>query len=85
MGDISNIWMNDVVAMLQQLQQENSNLQNAMEQFQVAQAPIHVPAPATNPVPQAPKESRVSLSEKFQGDRTKLRDFVNQIRLVFRL
>jgi hypothetical protein len=70
---------------VQQLQQENANLRNAMEQLQVAQAPIHVPAPAANPVPQTPKEPRVSLPEKFDGDRTKLRDFVNQIRLVFRL
>jgi hypothetical protein len=65
--------MHDVVAMLQQLQQENANLQNAMEHLQVAHAPVHVP------VPQAPKEPRVSLPEKFDGDRTKLRDFVNQV------
>jgi hypothetical protein len=71
--------MHDVVVMFQQLQQENANLRNAMEQLQVAQAPIHVL------VPQAPKEPRVSLPEKFDGDRTKLRDFVNQVRLVFRL
>jgi hypothetical protein len=50
-----------------------------MEQFQVAHAPVHVP------VPQAPKEPWVSLPEKFDKDRTKLRDFVNQVRLVFRL
>ncbi len=56
-----------------------------MEQLQVARAPIHVPASIANPVPQAPKEPRVSLLEKFDGDRTKLRDFVNQVRLVFRL
>jgi hypothetical protein len=31
MGDVSNIQMHDVVAMLQQLQQENANLRNAME------------------------------------------------------
>jgi hypothetical protein len=79
MGDASNIQMHDVVAMLQQLQQENANLRNAMEQLQVAHTPVHVP------VPQAPKELRVSLQEKFDGDRTKLRDFVNQVRLVFRL
>jgi hypothetical protein len=69
--------------MLQQLQQENANLRNAMEQLQVACAPIHVPTPAANRVPQAPKEPRVSLLEKFDGDCTKLRDFVNQVRLVF--
>jgi hypothetical protein len=78
MGDASNIQMHDVVAMLQQLQQENANLRNAMEQLQVAHPPVHVP------VPQVPKEPRVSLQEKFDGDRTKLRDFVNQVRLVFR-
>jgi hypothetical protein len=43
MGDASNIRMHDVVAMLQQLQQENANLRNAMEQLQVAHAPVHVP------------------------------------------
>ena len=88
MGDVSNLPMHEVVAVLQQLQQENASLRNAMEQLQVAHAPIQVPAPAPNPVPQAaqaPKEPRVSLPEKFNGDRTKLRDFVNQIRLVFRL
>jgi hypothetical protein len=36
MGDASNIQMHNVVAMLQQLQQENANLRNAMEQLQVA-------------------------------------------------
>jgi hypothetical protein len=56
MGDASNIQMHDVVAMLQQLQQENANLRNAMEQLQVAHALVHVPAPAANLVPQAPKE-----------------------------
>jgi hypothetical protein len=85
MGDTSNIQMHDAVAMLQQLQQENANLRNTMEQLQVARAPVHVPASIANPVPQAPKEPRVSLPEKFDGDRTKLRDFVNQVRLVFRL
>ncbi len=54
-----------------------------MEQFQVARTPVHVPAPVANPVPQAPKESRISLPEKFDGDHTKLQDFVNQVRLVF--
>ena len=60
-------------------------MRHAMEQLQVTHAPIHVPAPIADPVPQTPKEPRVSLPEKFDGDRTKLRDFVNQIRLVFRL
>ncbi len=69
--------MHDVVAMLQQLRQENANLRNAMEQLQVAHTLVHVP------VPQAPKEPRVSLPEKFDGDRTKLQDFVKQVRLVF--
>jgi hypothetical protein len=51
MGDASNIQMHDVVAMLQQLQQENANLRNTMEQLQVARVLVHVPALATNPVP----------------------------------
>ncbi len=85
MGDASNIQMHDLVAMLQQLQQENANLRNAMEQLQVARAPVHVPASIANPVPQALIKPRVSLPEKFDRDRTKLQDFVNQVRLVFRL
>lgn len=85
MEAVSNIQMHEMFAMVQQLQQENASLRNAMEQLQVAHVPIHVPVPAANPVPQVPKEPRVSLPEKFDGDRTKLRDFVNQIRLVFRL
>lgn len=85
MGDVSNLQTHDMIAMIQQLQQENANMRHAMEQLQVASAPIHVPAPEANPAPQTPKEPRVSLPEKFSGDRTKLRDFVNQIRLVFRL
>jgi hypothetical protein len=66
MGDASNIQMHDVVAMLQHLRQENANLRNVMEQFQVAHVPVH------GTVPQAPKEPRVSLLEKFDGDCTKL-------------
>ena len=87
MGDISDLEMHDMVALIQQLQQENANIRHAMEQHQVAHAQVHLPAPVANPVPhpQAPKEPRVSLPDKFDGDRTKLRDFVNQIRLVFRL
>jgi len=57
--------MHDVFSMLQQLQQENANLRNAMEQLQVVHAPVHVPASIANPVPQAPKEPRVSLPEKL--------------------
>lgn len=56
-----------------------------MEQLQDAQATIHVPAPTAYPVSQTTKVPCVSLSEKFDGDRTKLQDFVNQISLVFRL
>ncbi len=56
-----------------------------MEQLQVTRAPVHVPASIANPIPQAPKEPQVSLPEKFDGDCTKLRDFVNQVQLVFRL
>ena len=72
MGDIPNFQMHNVIAVLQQLQQENANLRNAMEQLQVAHTPIQVSALAPNPVPQAAQEPRVSLPEKFDGDRTKL-------------
>lgn len=85
MGDVPNIEMHDMFAMLQQLQQENANLRSAMEQLQVAPTPIHVPASVVDPAPHAPKEPRVALPDKFDGDRTKLRDFINKIRLIFRL
>src|SRR4051794_34453283 len=85
MGDVSNLQMHDMIAMIQQLQQENANMRHAMKQLQVAPGPIFVPASVAVLVPQAPKEPRISLPEKFDGDRTKLRDFVNKIRLVFRL
>ena len=79
MGDVSSLQMHDMIAMIQQLQQENANMRHAMEQLQVTHAPIHVPAPIADLVPQAPKEPRVSVPKKFDGDRTKFRDFVNQI------
>lgn len=87
MGDVSNLEMHDMITLIQQLQQENANIRHVMEQHQAAHAQVHLPAPVANPVPhpQAPKEPRVSLPDKFDGDRTKLRDFVNQIRLVIRL
>jgi hypothetical protein len=87
MGDVSNLEMHDMIVLIQQLQQENANIRHAMKQHQAAHAQVHLPAPVANPVPhpQAPKEPRVSLPDKLDGDRTKLRDFVNQIWLVFRL
>ena len=83
MGDVPIIQMNDVLAMLQQLQQENANLRNTLDQLQVAQAPVHIPTSAANSVLQASKEPRVSLPDKFDGNRAKFRDFVNKIRLIF--
>ena len=74
MGDVPRIEMHDMFAMLQQLQQENANLRSAMEQLQVAPTSSHVPAIAVDPASHAPKEPRVALPDKFDGDRTKLRD-----------
>lgn len=55
MYDASNIHMHDVIAMLQQLQEENANLQCFMKHLPVACASIHVPTSATNSVSQVSK------------------------------
>ena len=72
MGDIFEPQMQDVIMTIQQLQQENANMQHALEQLQIAHAQIHVLVPVRDPVLQAPREPRVSLPMKFNGDRTKL-------------
>ena len=56
MGDVFNLQMQDVIVRIQQLQQENANMQHALEQLQIAHARIHHLAPVAHLVPQAPKE-----------------------------
>lgn len=77
---------NDVWSILNQLQADNQRLRHAFEQLQVsaAQAPQPIIAPPT-PTPQAVKEPRVGLPDKFDGTRSKFRGFVNQVRLLIRM
>ena len=71
--------------MLQQLQVENANLRSTFDQLQTAPNPVPVsPATATSSQ-QTPKKPRIVLPEKFDGTRSKFRDFVNHIRLIFYL
>ena len=85
MDDISSIPMEEILRVLQQLQVENANLQSAFDQLQTAPNPIPaLPATATSSQ-QTPKEPRIVLPKKFDGTRSKFRDFVNHIRLIFRL
>ena len=85
MNDISSIPMEEILQVLQQLQVENANLWSAFDQLQIA--PNRVPAPLATATSsqQTPKEPRIVLPEKFDGTRSKFRDFVNHIRLIFRL
>lgn len=79
MSDISNLDIYDEIALIQQLQQENTNMRHAMEQHQVGRPQVHVLALLTNqvPHPQALKELCVRLPNRFGGDCTKLQDFVD--------
>ena len=79
MGDISSIPMEEILRVFQQLQVENANLRSVFDQLQTAPNPIPaLPATAT-PSQQTPKEPRIVLPEKFDGTRSKFRDFVNHI------
>ena len=85
MGDISSIPMEEILRVLQQLQVENANLRRAFDQLQTAPNPVLVPPTTATSTQQIPKEPRIVLLEKFDRTRSKFRDFVNHIRLIFRL
>ena len=79
MGDISSIPMEEILRVLQQLQVENANLRSAFDQLQTAPNPIPALLATTTSSQQTPKEPRIVLPEKFDGTRSKFRDFVNHI------
>ena len=83
MGDISAIPMEEILRVLQQLQEETTNLRSAFDQLQTAQNPVLVPPATATSSQQTPKEPRIVLPEKFDETRSKFRDFVNHIRLIF--
>ena len=85
MDDISSIPMEEILRVLQQLQVENANLRSAFDQLQTAPNPVPVPPATATSSQQTPKEPRIVLPEKFDGTRSEFQDFVNHIRLIFRL
>ena len=85
MGDISSIPMEEILRVLQQLQVKNANLRSAFDQLQTTPNPIPaLPTMATSSQ-QTSKEPRIVMLEKFDGTRSKFRDFMNHIRLIFHL
>ena len=85
MDDISSIPMEEILRVLQQLQVENANLRSAFDQLQTAPNPVSIPPTTATSSQQTPKEPWIVLSEKFDGTRSKFRDFVNHFRLIFHL
>ena len=90
--------LQQIMIMLQQLQQdnktihqENSQLRLQMEQLQATQASTQAStsAPATITTQAEPsmsiKAPKISLPDKFDGNRRKFRGFVNQVKLVFQM
>ena len=65
--------------MLQQLQVENANLQSAFDQLQTAPNLVPAPPATATSSEQTPKEPQIVLPKKFDGTRSKFRDFVNHI------
>ena len=82
--------LNQIMASLQQLQLENEILRDS---FRVLQASICTnPSPTEPQLPTLPShtsphilEPKLSLPDKFDGTRARLRGFINQIRLIIRL
>ena len=83
--------LSQIVATLQQLQLENTILRDSLRELQTSASNPH-PTEANLPPSQASPsqqpytlEPKVSLPDKFDGTRSRLRGFVNQIRLIIRL
>ena len=83
MDDISSIPMEEILRVLHQLQVENANLWSTFDQLQTAPNPVPAPLVTATSSQQTPKEPRIVLPEKFDGTRSKFRDFVNHIRFIF--
>ena len=72
--------LDQILAALQQLQHENANLRNSVQELQAAT--LVRPHPSIDPSAVKPN---VSLPDKFDGTRSHLRGFINQIRLIIHL
>lgn len=65
-----------IVLLLQQLQADNASLRatvTELQQIPVVPTTVHIPEP------------KIALPEKFQGNRSKFRGFINQVRLIIQL
>ncbi|OMJ17865.1 Retrotransposon-derived protein PEG10, partial [Smittium culicis] len=67
--------LNQLTIELQALREENTRLQVLQEANQGSQVPAHFPAHAPS--------IRISLPERYNGDRSQFRGFTNQCRLLF--
>ena len=72
--------LDQILVALQQLQHENVNLRNSVQELQAATTVIPHPI-----IDHSAVEPNVSLPDKFDGTRSRLRGFINQIRLIIRL
>ena len=72
--------LDQILAALQHLQHENANLRNFVPELQAATTVR--PHPIIDP---SVVEPNVSLPDKFDGMRSRLTGFINQIRLIIRL
>jgi hypothetical protein len=70
----SNIDLNQILAALQHLQQENAALRNSMTRIQAQPQP---PAPVPTALAMVAPEPKISLPEKFDGTHPKFRSFVS--------
>jgi hypothetical protein len=78
----SNIDLNQILATLQHLQQENVALRDSVNRMQDQPQPLApVPAALAMVVP----EPKISLPEKFDRTRPKFRGFVSHVRLIIQL
>ncbi len=78
----SNINLNQILAALQHLQQENVALRDSVNRMHdQPQPPAPVPAALATVAP----EPKIGLPEKFNGTRPKFRSFVSQVCLIIQL
>jgi hypothetical protein len=85
----SAVDLQQMLSTLQQLQLENAALRDSLNSLQDAATTTHPPvdiADPPQPLATSPSlEPKVCLPEKFDGSKSRLRGFLNQIRLIFLL
>ncbi|OMJ12245.1 Retrotransposon-derived protein PEG10 [Smittium culicis] len=74
---------NQLTAELQILREENSRLQALQAATQDPLVPAIVPAQVSTQFPAHVTAAKIALPERFDGDRSQFREFINQCRLLF--